>query len=114
MARKIEPVSMYLLLEIAPLLFIDQDQIEVVSDREFLVDVSHSGRQVVSGKKDANRYTLPSDRRTVHNFIFRDRLILVEYVGTGTRRLPAYNCNLHVPDLDPHQQEIDFAHYDIF
>ena len=37
-----------LLLEISPILFVDQDQVDVVPDRELLVDVLHGRGQVVA------------------------------------------------------------------
>lgn len=40
-------------------------------------------------------------------------LILVVHVGTGPRRLPLYNGELHVLDLDPHKQKVDFAYNNI-
>lgn len=36
------------------------------------------------------------------------------HARTRARRLPLDDVNLHVLDLNPHQQEIDFPHNDIF
>lgn len=44
-------VFSHLLLEVAPLLFVDQHQVQVVAHRELLVDVSHRGGQVVAGQE---------------------------------------------------------------
>lgn len=41
------------------------------------------------------------------------RLALVVLIGGRTGRLPSYDAQLHVLDLEPHEQEVDPAHYDI-
>lgn len=43
--------SSYLLLEIAPLLLIDENQVEVVAHRKLLVDVPHGRRHLVARKE---------------------------------------------------------------
>lgn len=41
----------HLLFEVAPLLLVDQHQVQVVSHRELLVDVSHGGSQVITSQE---------------------------------------------------------------
>lgn len=40
-----------LLFEVASLLLIDQHQVQVIAHREFLVDVSHGGSQIIASQK---------------------------------------------------------------
>ena len=54
-----------------------------------------------------------SYRRAIHNLKLGDRLALVVLVGRGARRLAADDGELHVLDLDAHQQEVDLADDDV-
>lgn len=36
------------------------------------------------------------------------------HIGARARRLPLDNVDLHVLDFDPHQQEVDLPHNDVF
>lgn len=45
------PISSHLLFEVAPFLFINQHQVQVIAHRKLLVDVSHRGGQVVASQK---------------------------------------------------------------
>ena len=44
------------------------------------------------------------------NILLCNILVLMVGVGPGPRSLPLDNGNLHVLDLDPHQQEVDLPH----
>lgn len=44
----------HLLLEVAPLLLVNQHQVEVVAHRELLVDVPHGGRELVARQEEAD------------------------------------------------------------
>ena len=44
----------HLLLEIPPLLLVHQNQVDIVTNREFLVDVPHGGREVVPTQEQTN------------------------------------------------------------
>lgn len=48
----------HLLFEVAPLLFVDQHQVQVVAHRELLVDVPHRGGQVVASQEQPDGYGL--------------------------------------------------------
>lgn len=41
----------HLLFEVAPLLLVDQHQVQVVAHGELLVDVSHGGSQIITGQE---------------------------------------------------------------
>lgn len=41
----------HLLFEVAPLLLVDQHQVQVVTHRELLVDVSHGGSQIITSQE---------------------------------------------------------------
>ena len=45
----------HLLLEVAPLLLVDEHQVEVVAHRELLVDVPHGRRELVTAQKQPDR-----------------------------------------------------------
>ena len=44
----------HLLLEVPPLLLVHQNQVDIVTNREFLVDVPHGGREVVPTQEQTN------------------------------------------------------------
>lgn len=54
------------------------------------------------------------DRSSVHDLVLGDRVIFVVYTWAGARCLTFDDVNLHVLNLNPHQQEIDFSHDYIF
>ena len=54
-----------------------------------------------------------SYRRAVHDLELGDRLALVVLVGWGARCLAADDGELHVLDLDAHEQEVDLADDDV-
>ena len=56
------PETRYLLFEVAPLLLVDQNQVQVVAHRELLVDVSHGRCHLVAGQKQPDWDGLPCDR----------------------------------------------------
>ena len=45
---------MYLLLEVASVLFINQHQVEVIAHRELFVDLPHRRRQIVAAEEQAD------------------------------------------------------------
>jgi len=55
---KTATASVYLLFEVSPVLLIYKDEVQVVANGEFLVDVSHRRRQVVAVEEqpDWNRF----------------------------------------------------------
>ena len=55
-----------------------------------------------------------SYRRAVHDLELGDRLALVILVGWGARCLAADDGELHVLDLDAHEEEVDLADYHVF
>ena len=65
------------MLEVPPILLVDEDEIEVVAGAEFLDDVSERGRQLKAAKKEANGNCLSSDRRAIHDLEFGDGLGLI-------------------------------------
>lgn len=107
------PKNDLLLLEVSSLLFVHQHQIEIISYGKLLIDILHGWREVVSRQEESNRYRFPSDRRTIHYFILRYVLIVIEGVLPNSSGLFLDDRNLHVLYLDSHQQKVDFAHNDI-
>lgn len=57
---------------------------------------------------------LTSHRCPIHDLILGYGVVLVVHVGPRARRLPLDDVDLHVLDLDPHQQEVDFPHNHVF
>lgn len=51
---------------------------------------------------------------SIHDLILGNGVIFVVDARTGACRLPFDDINLHVLDLNPDEQEIDFPHNDIF
>ena len=49
----------HLLFKVAPLLFINEHQVEVIADTELLVDISHGRRQIIASQEqtNGNRFT---------------------------------------------------------
>lgn len=75
-----------LLLEVSPLLLVDEHEVQVVLDAELLVDVAHGGREVVAGQEHADGDGLAAHGRAVHDLILGDRLVVVEGVRAGAWR----------------------------
>ena len=103
-----------LLLEVPPVFFVHQHQVQVILDAEPVAHVLVRRRQVVRRQEQSHRYALPPHGRPVHHFVFRNRLRLVVRVGPDAGALSSSNLNLHVLDLDPDQQEKDLTHDDVF
>mmetsp|Transcript_13364 Transcript_13364/g.56509 ORF Transcript_13364/g.56509 Transcript_13364/m.56509 type:complete len:371 (+) Transcript_13364:1152-2264(+) len=103
-----------LLLEVPPVLLVHQHQVEVVLDAEPVAHVLVRGRQVVRRQEQPHRYALPPDGRAVHDLVLGDGLALVVRVRPRPGALSPANLNLHVLDLDPHEQEKYLTHDDIF
>ena len=57
---------------------------------------------------------LTSDWGTIHDFILCDGVVLVVDIGSCASCLPLDDINLHVSDLNPHQQEVNLAYDHIF
>lgn len=59
----------HLLFEVPPLLLVHQNQVDIVTNRELLVDVPHGGRQVIPTQEQANGNGLPCrmEWRRTHN-----------------------------------------------
>lgn len=68
----------HLLLEIASVLLIHEHQIEEIFDAEFLVDVLHGRRQVVTAEKHPDGDALAADGCAVHNLVLDDCFVLDE------------------------------------
>lgn len=63
-----ELIFSHLLFEVAPLLFINQHQVQVVAHRKLLVDVSHRGGQVVASQEQPDGNGLAWDENTFPQF----------------------------------------------
>lgn len=55
-----------------------------------------------------------SNRGAVHDLILGDGVVFVVDARPGARRLSLDDVDLHVLDLDPHEEEVDFPHDDVF
>lgn len=51
---------------------------------------------------------------SVHDLVLGDGVVFVVHAGAGACRLAFDDVNLHVLDLDPHQQEVNFSHDYVF
>merc|ERR1719215_1139691 len=78
--RTLLPPQLHLLLlEVSPVLLVDEHQVEEVFDRELVVNVLERGCQVVEpAKEESDRDGLAPDGRAVHDLKLGDRLALVE------------------------------------
>ena len=56
---------------------------------------------------------LTSHGRAIHDLVLGDGVILMVHVGARAGCLPLDDVDLHVLDLDPHQQEVDLPHDDV-
>ena len=77
----------HLLLEVPPLFFVNEYQVEIVPHTELLVDVLHRGREVVAGEEESDGNGLPSHWSSVHNLIFGYLLIFSIDVGSCVCRV---------------------------
>ena len=57
---------------------------------------------------------LTPDWSSVHDLILGDSVIFMIHTRAGARCLTLDDVDLHVLNLNPHQQEIDFPHNHIF
>ena len=103
-----------LLLEIPPVLLVNQHQVQVIPRRKLLVDVAERRRELEPAEEEPDRYRLAPHRRAVHDLKLGDGLGLVVQVGRGARRFPPHDRELDVFDLDPDEEEVDFANDDVF
>jgi len=71
----------FLLLEIALLILVDEDQIEIILERELVVDVAVGWGQIEWTQKEADWNRLSSDRRAVHDLELGECLVLIVEVG---------------------------------
>lgn len=101
------------LLEIPPGVLIDQDQTQIVARAKLFVDLSEGGRQVKAAEEQADRDGFAARGAAIHNLKAHQRLAFVILVGRGAARLAADDRQLHVLDLEAHEQEIDAADDDV-
>lgn len=65
---------------------------------------------VLFASRSGRAVSLTSDRCAVHDLILGDGVVLVVDARPRARRLPLDDVDLHVLDLDPHQEEVDLSH----
>lgn len=65
-------------------------------------------------KKKKNPPWFTSDWGAVHDLVLCDGVVLVVDVWPHAGGLPLDDVDLHVPDLDPHQQKVDLAYDHVF
>ena len=108
--RKVSsPKINLLLLEVSPILLIDQDQVDVVLDRELVVHVAIRRGEREAAQEQPDRDRLAPHRRPVHDIKLRDRLRLVVQARPGARGFSPPDLDLHVLDFDPHEKKADLA-----
>lgn len=104
----------FLLLKVASVFLVDEDEVEVVARAELFVDVAEGGRELKAAEEEADGDGLAADGGAVHDFELGDGLGLVVLVGCGACCLAADDGELHVLDLDAHEKKVDLAHDDVF
>ena len=110
----VAPHDDILLLKVPSVLFVDEDQIKVVTDRELIVDHFIRRRQVfVPLHKQADGDGFPTDGGTVHHFELGHCFTGGAPTGTGDG-FPTDDGQLHVLDFNAHKQKIDFPQDAIF
>mmetsp|Transcript_1081 Transcript_1081/g.2535 ORF Transcript_1081/g.2535 Transcript_1081/m.2535 type:complete len:252 (+) Transcript_1081:258-1013(+) len=99
-----------LLLEVPPLLLVHQHQVQEVPHAELVVDVLVGWGELVRRKEQPDGDVFAAHGRAVHYFVLGQRLALVVQVGARAGGLPAPYLDLHVLELDAHQQEVYLPH----
>lgn len=102
-----------LLLEVAPVLLIHQDEIQKVFDAEAVVHVFHGGGKIVGRQEKTDGDDLATSRRPVHDLKFGHRIALGSSSGAGAHGFSPLDLQLHVLDLHANQQEVDAANHRI-
>jgi len=103
----------FLLLEIPPILLIDQYQIQVIPRRELLVHVSEGWSELEATEEQSDGDSLASDWCAIHDLELGDGLGLVVEVGSGTGRFSPDDGEFHVFDFDADEEEVYFADNDV-
>jgi len=113
--QRFAPHGDLLLLEVAPILLVDENQVQVVFYRELVVDVSVRGGELRGNsiQEEPHGDALPLHRSTVHDLKLCHCLALVVQVRPRSGRLTADDCKLHVLDLDSHQKEVNLPNNDV-
>lgn len=75
-----------LLFKISTVLLIDQNQVQIVANRELLVYVTHRRSQIVSIEEEPDWNGFASHWCTVHNLKFGDSLVFIECVWSCDRK----------------------------
>ena len=65
-----------LLLEVTSLFFVNEDKVQVIADAEFLVDVSHGGREVIAGQEQAYGDGFPTHGGSIHDLVLGYGVVL--------------------------------------
>jgi len=100
-----------LLFEVAAVFFVDEYEIEVIADGEFVVNVlvTRTDRIRREEETDGNRFA--ADRCAVHDLVLCD--VLTIRIGltadAGRSGLALNDDDLHMLDLDTDEQEVDLA-----
>jgi len=103
----------FLLLEVASVLFVNEDEVEVVTRAELFVHVAECRRQVKPAEEQSDWDRFASHWRAVHDFELCDRLTLVVLIRRRAGGLAADDREFHVLDFDAHEQEIDLPDYHV-
>lgn len=102
-----------LLFKIPAVLSVHKHEIQEIFNRELFINVPHGRRQIIPGQKHPYRYTLTTNRSSIHDLILCNRIVLLIDIRPRTSGLPFDDCNLHVLDFNPHQEEVDLPNDDV-
>lgn len=102
------------MLEIPPVLLVNEDQVQVIPRAELLVDIAERRRQVKAAEEQSYWDRLATDRSTIHNLKLCDRFGFVILVWRCSCRFASDDRKLHVLDLDSNEEEVDLANDNIF
>ena len=103
------PKKNLLLLKVATILLIDENQVERIAAAVTIIDVFICRCQVSRGKVEANGDKFTFDWCTVHDLEFAKCLLLCDCIRVSAYRLLANDGELHHFDLYTHQVEADLA-----
>ena len=108
------PEFYFLLLEVPPFFFVDEDQIQEISTLEPIVDILVSWSQICACKIKSDWNTFSLDRCAIHYFKFIEVFSFSDRILSTTHNFFSYYAKLHMFNFDSHQVEKDLTQNAIF
>lgn len=103
-----------LLLEVPPILLIDEYQIQIIPCAELLVDIPERWCQFESSQEQPDWNRLSANWGAVHDFELGDGLGFVILIWCCSGCFSTDDGEFHVFNFDSDEEKVDFAHDDVF